>query len=173
MSKIAILSTPARGQEKTFVPTLARLRNELGDLKGKDCSFIEMGEVLVDMAEYDLLVFCGYDHITLAHIHIALHQHKPLIIFDEPGKSLERELNSVLFLGMDSGRVTPEFFKLITHCWSYRDVVGLIKVLPENEPGVLKAPASDLPGARPVENSGGPSTSKRARASASEQKPPA
>lgn len=158
-------------QEKSFAPTIERLEKETKLIKGKQFDFIKIDNVGVDFSPYSLIVFCGYDHITLANIHMALHEGKNIILFDEPGKSLERELNSVMFLGMDSGRISSDFFKLITHCWSYRDVLGFIKAVPDLEPRLAETTAPDVPGARSVENPRNPPAPKRVGATKASQTP--
>lgn len=151
MAKIALLYTERSGSEPGLAAMIDRVEAEL-----------DTDRIVLDQTPdltydpYDLLVFCGYDHITLARIHLALDSGRPLIILDEPGKSIERELNAVLFSAMDAGRIPPSFLDLITHSWNYKDIVAIAKLLPPT-------PVPDSKGldrARPVEGTRKPSSRK-------------
>jgi hypothetical protein len=150
MAKIALLYTGRSGSERDLAAMTDRLETELGSLDGTETDRVVLDSSPVPYSQYDLLVFCGYDHVTLAHIHLAMDSGAKLIIFDEPGKSIERELNSVLFSGMDAGRLPPSSLGLITHSWNHKDIVGIAKLLPRTS-------GPDRPGpdrARQVESSG-------------------
>lgn len=104
------------------------------------------------LSDYDLSVFCGYSLPLLSVLFSTLAAKTPVLIYDLPGDSIERELNSVLFSGVDAGRFPGSVLSQITHSWTYRDVIGICKQMVKNvsSEGVV----ADVAGARPVEDSG-------------------
>lgn len=122
---------------------------------------------LVDFTVYRTIVVCGYDHITLAHLHLILESTDPsdtrIVLYDEPGAIIERELNTLLVAGSDRGRVPTSSTTRLIHSWSHRDIVAMTgqDVLKYgNGPEPARQPASPEP-AKP--RSGRSSRSSRAR----------
>jgi hypothetical protein len=105
-------------------------------------------------------VFCGYDHLTLAHLHLTLSLGRTATMYDEPGRSLESELNNILFRGVDARRIPASSLDALQYSWSFRDIVALVKSnalkLPSepksNKPVTRTRSRANSP--RQVENSG-------------------
>lgn len=156
----AIFYTSRSKSEKDLGAMISHLQTCLG----ANAKSIELSaDRLNDFSPYQVLVFCGYDHITLAHLNLALDltpTSTTIVWYDEPGASIDRELNSVLFRGMDAGRIPPASVSRIVNSWSYQDIVAISKQrLLESPDGsgtvqptgktVSSRPTSRLPKANP------------------------
>jgi len=164
MVKVSIFGTERTFSEKDMSIMSDHLEKVLNEIEGVQAKRQVLTKAsLPKFSGSDVLVFCGYDHITLSAIHLALDSEKKIILFDEPGKSVEREINSVLFLGMDQGRIPSSSLSCITHSWNYRDITGVVHTILRHEPRKPAEPDSSGPDtARPVENSRKPSARARA-----------
>lgn len=110
---------------------------------------------LLDTPEHDRLVLCGYDHLSLAFLHISLASPPPsgITLYDEPGRSLESELNNILFRGVDSERISSSSLSVLDYSWSYRDIVARAKLESKSKPAKPR-PRTRTNRARQVENAG-------------------
>jgi hypothetical protein len=75
----------------------------------------------------DHLVLCGYDHVTLAHLHLALERGDRITMYDEPGRSLQSELSNIFFRGVDARRLPTSSLAGVEYSWSGRDIVAVTK----------------------------------------------
>ena len=87
--------------------------------------------IIHDYSSYHHLVFCGYDHVTLAHLHLAMATTDPdktrIILYDEPGASPEREFGALLYAGIDQRRFPLNCATRIMYSWSHRDLVHITR----------------------------------------------
>lgn len=111
----------------------------------------------------DHLVLCGYDHVTLAHLHLALSRGDRVTMYDEPGRSLQSELSNIFFRGVDTRRFPSASLSAVEYSWSPRDIVAITKFetakLP-SEPKPRSSPRTNRP--RQVEDRRDSSTRERA-----------
>ena len=178
MLPVAILYTARSESERDLGRMINHLNRVLTDIDKTSVDLVELdANTLVDFTPYRIIVVCGYDHITLAHLHLALNSTDPsdtrIILYDEPGASIERELNTLLVAGSDRGRVSASSTTRLVHSWSYRDIVATTQqdVLKYgNGPEPAGQPASPGP-AKP--RSGRGSRGSRARKVDGEGKAPA
>ena len=166
MVKVSIFGSERSFLEKDMSVMSSHLEKVLNEIDG----VLAEREVLTktslpDFSQpRDVLVFCGYDHLTLSAIHLALDSGQKIILFDEPGKSVEREVNSLLFSGMDQGRIPPTSLSSITHSWTYRDITGVVHTLLRHESRESAETNSSGPDrTRQVENTRKASPRKRTR----------
>lgn len=75
----------------------------------------------------DHLVLCGYDHVTLAHLHLALGRGDRVTMYDEPGRSLKSELDAIFYQGVDVRRLPPATLSAVEYCWNCRDIISVTK----------------------------------------------
>ena len=159
MIKVAVMSTESLFSEKDLSVMSNHLIEVLNQIEGSQAERVVLTpSKLPDFEQYNVLVFCGYDHVTLSAIHLALNLDRSIIIYDEPGKAIERELNSVLFSGMDQRRIPPSSLSRTTHSWTFRDVTGIVQTLVRNEP---RETGNTVDRARSVESSGKTQARKR------------
>jgi len=151
MLKIALLYTKRSRSEKDLGKMIDHLEKILSEMDGVEVKNINLDNTQYSssLSSYQHLVFCGLDHLTLAGLHLALESTDPettrITLYDEPGASAERELNSVLFRGVDHRRMPPHSVTRLTHSWSHRDIVATCKqdVLKyDNGPGLAKSTPS-------------------------------
>lgn len=129
MLPVAILYTSRSESEKDLGRMINHLNRVLTDIGNIRVDLVELNaNTLVDFTAYRTIIVCGYDHITLAHLHLALNNTDPantrIVLYDEPGASIERELNTLLVAASDRGRVPASSTTRLTHSWSHRDIVA-------------------------------------------------
>ena len=171
MLKVALLYTEKTGSERDLGKMITHLTGILTDMSGVSVESValKVDTPLPNYNSFHHLVFCGYDHITLSHLHFALHVTDPnsvhITLYDEPGASIERELNTLLFRGVDvNARIPSASVTRLTHSWSHNDIVAVCKqdVLkythegPERPTGDATSPKPTKPVSRP--RSGGSRT---------------
>lgn len=133
MLKVALLYTGRSGSERDLCKMVTCLKGLLKETDGIELTSVELDPVTVpDYTGYGHLVFCGYDHVTFAHLHLALELTDPatvrITLYDEPGASIERELNTLLFRGVDvNSRIPAGSVTRLTHSWSHRDIVAVCR----------------------------------------------
>ena len=82
----------------------------------------------------DFVVFAGWDNSLLSSFFSTLSTiekieppvDKKIFLFDEPGSHCWTDLNRILTVGMDLGRIDQNFFEKIVDCWNYRDIMSYI-----------------------------------------------
>lgn len=162
MPKVAVFYDEKVLEDKDILSLKSTLVSELEKVEG-----LEVVELRTDLAtppaeavrEYGLVVFCGYSLNLLSILFSTLSQGVPVLLYDLPGESVERELNALLFSGVDSQRLPPSTLSQITHSWTYRDIVGICKQMAKNAPP--QGSPADLDRARSVEDTGKASSRKR------------
>lgn len=132
MLKIALLYTERSKSEKDLGKMINHLSGLLGEIENIQTEHIVLGSGSVpELTGHHHLVYCGLDHLTLASLHLALESTDPqdvrITLYDEPGASVERELNALLFRGVDQGRMPASSVTRLTHSWSHRDIVATCK----------------------------------------------
>lgn len=151
MLKIALLYTERSKSERDLGKMIGHLSGLLAELENTQTDHITLESVspLPKLTDYHHLVFCGLDHPTLATLHLALHttdaEGTRITLYDEPGASAERELNALLFRGVDHGRMPPSSVTRLTHSWSHRDILATCKqdvIKYGDGPGSTGQPAS-------------------------------
>jgi len=168
MLKIALLYTERSRSERDLGKMIDHLSGLLAELENTQAdSIILTPGSLPSLAGYHHLVFCGLDHLTLAALHLALEstdsESTRITLYDEPGASAERELNALLFRGVDHGRMPAQSVTRLTHSWSHRDIVATCKqdvLRCSDGPGPSGQPASSG-SAKPTRRAG--SRGSRAR----------
>jgi hypothetical protein len=171
MVKIALLYDEKTLEVKGLKSLKAALNTSLDSLAN-----LEVVELSTDRAtpppdalsSYDLVVICGYSLSLLSVLFAALESGAKVVSYDLPGDSIERDLNSMLFLGVDAQRFPPSALSQMTYSWNYRDIVGICKQLVKNVP---EGATGDLDSPRPVENTRKPSSRKRADAAKAGEDP--
>lgn len=161
MPKIAIFHDEKVLLDKDMAKLKSILVSELANLEG-----IELVELSTDRAtppadalgSYDLAVFCGYSLSLFSVLFSALNQGVAVLLYDLPGDSIERELSSLLFSGLDSQRLPSTVLSKVTHSWTYRDIVGICKQMAKDAP---QRATTDVDRTRSVEDSGKAPTRKR------------
>lgn len=189
MLRIALLHTRRSAEEKDLGKMIMHLLGVLSDIENTHVVGVVLESGIVhDYSSYNHLVFCGYDHVTFAHLHLAMATTDPdktrITLYDEPGASVERELGTLLYAGIDRRRIDASSATRLIYSWSHRDLVATTKqdVLKyENGPGTAGTtsnpePAQSEPGpdsgadrARQVENKRAASTRKRTRPTGDEK----
>lgn len=126
---------------------------------------------LPSLLSYDHLVFCGYDHTTLAHLFLALETSRPsqrITLYDSAGSSPERELNNLIFSAVDLGRMPASSTTRLLYSWGYRDILAIARQDAKSGQRIAEAteggggakppsrPGSRANRARQVENEGDP-----------------
>jgi hypothetical protein len=82
----------------------------------------------------DFIVMCGTDSNTLSDFFkwasLADGESElPVVFFyDEPGASVEDDLNDLLRFLSDRRRISVKIFDKILYSWTYRDIIGYIEV---------------------------------------------
>lgn len=161
MIKIAIFSDEKVLEDKDISKLKSVLTLELSKVEG-----LEIIELCTDrvtpppeaIQDYGLVVFCGYSLSLLSALFLALGQGVPVLLYDLPGESIDRELNAVLFSGVDSRRFPPSVLSQVTHSWTYKDIVGICKQMVKD--ATPKGTTGNVDRARPVENTRKSSTRK-------------
>ncbi len=167
--KVALLYTNRSKAERDLGKMIDHLEKILSETDG-----IEVERVRLDDTQYSSslssnqhLIYCGFDHLTLASLHLALEstdsENTRITLYDEPGASTERELNALLFRGVDHGRMPSSSVTRLTHSWSHRDIVATCKqdvLRCSDGPGPTGQPASSG-SAKPARRAG--SGNSRAR----------
>jgi len=130
MLRIAILSTPQSDSQKDLGKMITHLVGILEEIEKVEVDKISLSaDKILPYTDYHHLVFCGTDHITYAHLHMAMSQTDPsetrIILYDEPGASTQRELNALFFRGSDQGRIPSSSLTRLLHSWSHRDLVAI------------------------------------------------
>jgi hypothetical protein len=161
--KVSLLFTEKTRSEPDLGKMIQHLESVLKEIEGVEVKICTLGNGLKPLPQVDYTVLCGYDHITLAYFHLALDKGLKLAIYDEPGRALQTEMNSLMYRGVDSGRIPPTSLGAVEYCWSYKDIVGIVK---QN----LRGPGnhSRTNRSRQVENAGNPPSPKGDAASEQE-----
>ena len=129
MSKhsLALLYTLRSESEKDLGVMIGHLRSMLAEIDGVDVSI----EVLnpgrpVPYSNYQHLVFCGYDHTTLGHIHLAMAATETarITLYDEPGAAIDRELGAIVYRAIDLRRAPGSSATRLVSSWSHRDIIA-------------------------------------------------
>lgn len=129
MSKhsLAILYTERSESERDLGVMIGHLRSVLSEVEGVEVTT----EVLtpdrpVPYSDYDHMVFCGYDHTTLGHIHLAMAATETarITLYDEPGAAIDRELGAIVFRAIDLRRAPGSSALRLVSSWSHRDIVA-------------------------------------------------
>lgn len=168
MLTVAIVYTSRSESEKDLGRMINHLTRLLTDIDNVRVDRIELKpDKVIDFTTYHNIIVCGYDHTTLAHLHLALDSTDPdttrIVLYDEPGANIERELNTLLVSGVDCARIPVTSSTRLVHSWSHRDIVATIHqdlLKYGNEPEPAGQPASSEP-AKP--RSGRGSRGSRAR----------
>lgn len=168
MLKVALLYTERSKSERDLGKMITHLSGLLAELENTQTDHIVVSaDALPVLAGYHHLVFCGLDHPTLAALHLALHttdsEGTRITLYDEPGASAERELNALLFRGVDHGRMPAQSVTRLTHSWSHRDILATCKqdVLKYGDgPGSVE-PTAGSGSAKPARRSGKGSSGAR------------
>lgn len=161
MLKIAIFSDEEFLKDRDLSALRATLKSELTKIEN-----LELIELCTSRAtpppeavrDYGLVIFCGYSLSLLSSLFSTLEQGVPVLLYDLPGDSLDRELRTIFFSGVDSRRFPPSVLSQVSHSWNHREIVGICKQMVKDAPP--QRPADDLDRARPVENTRKPSTRK-------------
>lgn len=178
MLKIALLFTEASRSTKDLGEMITHLSKVLKGVTNVQVNELELSsKSFAPFDQYDYLVFCGYDHVTLANIHMALaseseEETKRIFLFDEPGASINMQLSSLIFQGIDYRRIPPSSASRLISCWSYRDIVGVARadvVKLDNGPKTPES-ASDTGDAKPTTGRG--QRANRARQVETQRKAP-
>ena len=183
MLRIALLYTERSQSERDLGKMIKHLFGVLSEIENTYVVgiILEPGTIH-DYSSYHHLVFCGYDHVTFAHLHLAMATTDPdkvrITLYDEPGASTERELGTLLYAAIDRRRIDASDATRLVYSWSHRDLVATTKqdMLkyghgPESAGTTGSTePASPPPGSNPrvdrarqVENKGTASPRKRTR----------
>lgn len=130
--KIALLYTEQSRLQKDLGRMITHLSGVLKEVDG-----VEVDEKVlavgtnISYPEYSHLVFCGYDFTTLGNLWLAMASTDPdtvrITLYDEPGATLDRELNAIIFRGIDSRRMPGSSATRLTHSWSHRDLVSIAR----------------------------------------------
>ena len=135
--QIALIFTENSASERDLGKMIAHLDSELSGIPGVEVSqlIIDPSKVFIPLTDYNHLVFCGYDHATLASLHYAMEvvpEEIRIVMYDEPGAAIDRELNTLFFRGIDMGRMPGSSSTRIIYSWSYKDIVSISRqdVLP-------------------------------------------
>ena len=166
MQTIALLYTERSEAEKDLGKMIRHLETVLGEIEDLEVVTERLNtDTLPNYTLYGHLVFCGYDHITLGHIHLAMAVTDPaktrITLYDEPGAAIDRELSAIMFRAIDLRRAPGSSATRLISSWSHRDIVVTARqdVLkskdgasrnPKPTPGSSPAPArSGKPGRNP------------------------
>jgi hypothetical protein len=137
MIRIALMSTADRSPDLTRMTD--HLYTTLEQIEKVEVVRVDLlpGQPVV-YGNYAYIVFCGYDHAVLSHLHAAMAVTDPqstrIILYDEPGASPQFELNSLMFRGVDSARLPAHSVTRLIFSWTYRDVL----IMAQNDPLRLK-----------------------------------
>lgn len=142
--QIALIFTENSASERDLGKMIAHLDSELSGIPGVEVSqlVLDPSKVFIPLTNYDHLVFCGYDHLTLASLHYTMEvapKEIRLVMYDEPGAAIDRELNILFFRGIDMGRMPGSSSTRIIYSWSYKDIVSISRqdmLLSSNGSGV-------------------------------------
>jgi hypothetical protein len=128
--KVAIVSSSQSQNEKDLGRMISHLRDSLSKVKKCEVREITLEQgTAIDWQEFEHIVFCGYDHLTLSYLHqcLSTDPSSSLTFYDEPGKSLQSELNNIFFRGVDCSRIPASSLSAIEYSWSYRDILSLVE----------------------------------------------
>jgi len=128
--QIALIFTENSKSERDLGKMIDHLDSELSRVPGVEVSqlVLDPSKVFTPLTSYDHLVFCGYDHTTLASLHYSMEvvsEKVRIVMYDEPGASIDRELNSLFFRGIDMGRIPGSSSTRIIYSWSYKDILAI------------------------------------------------
>jgi len=128
--QIALIFTENSKSEKDLGKMIDHLDSELSGVPGVEVSqlILDPSKVFIPLTSYNHLVFCGYDHTTLASLHYAMEvvpDDVRIVMYDEPGAAIDRELNTLFFRGIDMGRIPGSSSTRIIYSWSYKDIVSI------------------------------------------------
>lgn len=95
------------------------------------------------------IIFCGGDSSTLAEFFkcVAFVESNTelelptMFFYDEPGSSIESDLNNLLVFISDRRRLTASVFKKLIYSWTYRDIIGNIDVALRKQ---IESPVTNL-----------------------------
>lgn len=192
---VSLIYTDNTKSEKDLNRMIDHLSSVLKEIDGVEVTDVNLSKangVICPYPKSGVLVFCGYDHLVLAYLNLALNdlpEDVKVVMYDEPGASIDRELNTLFFRGVDSGRMPSSSITRIIHSWSYRDILGIARqtlLQCAHGPGTAQTigkpdQAKSLSGSRKgtnrtrqVENPGDPQASNRTgKHEAKQQKLPA
>lgn len=125
--RLALLYTERSESERDLGVMIGHLRSVLAEIEGVEVAT----EVLtpdrpIPYSDYDHLVFCGYDHATLGHIHLAMAATETtrITLYDEPGAAIDRELGAIIYRAIDLRRAPGSSATRLVSSWSHRDIVA-------------------------------------------------
>lgn len=126
---IALLYTDRSEGEKDLGKMIGHLAGVLAEVEGAEVVAEKLAaDRIVDYNRYDHLVFCGYDFVTLGHIHLAMAATDPervrITLYDEPGAAIDRELSAIVFRAIDLRRAPGSSATRLVTSWSHRDIVS-------------------------------------------------
>lgn len=132
MHTIALLYTARSEAERDLGQMINHLTKALDGMEGvKVVREVLTGDKPVQYGSYHHLVFCGYDHITLGHIHLAMAVTDPaearITLYDEPGAAIERELSAIVFRAIDLRRAPGSSATRLMSSWNHRDILAIAK----------------------------------------------
>ena len=172
--RLALLYTERSESERDLGVMIGHLRSVLSGVEGVEVAT----EVLtpdrpIPYNNYHHLVFCGYDHTTLGHTHLAMAATETarITLYDEPGAAIDRERGAIIYRAIDLRRAPGSSATRLVSSWSHRDIVATARqdVLKfgngtdgPNQPAASAVDSPSRPGnpgrgsrARKVENKGG------------------
>jgi hypothetical protein len=149
--KVSLLFTEKTRLEPSLGKMIQHLEGVLKEIEGVDVKTCTLTSGFKALPQADYTIFCGYDHVTLAYLHLALDKALKLAVYDEPGKALQTELGALMYRGVDSDRIPPGSLSAVEYFWSYKDIVGIVK---QNLRGSGNHPRTNR--TRQVEDAGDP-----------------
>ena len=146
---------------------IRHLEGVLADVEGLEVVTERLSaDTVPDYGRYDHLVFCGYDHITLGHIHLAMAAttETRITLYDEPGAAIDRELSAIVFRAIDLRRAPGASATRLVSSWSHRDIVATARqdVLKSDNGAARHPEPTPVPGSAPA-RTGKPGRTPRAR----------
>lgn len=125
--RLALLYTERSESERDLGVMIGHLRSVLAEVEGVEVAT----EVLtpdrpIPYNDYHHLVFCGYDHVTLGHLHLAMAATETarITLYDEPGAAIDRELGAIIYRAIDLRRVPGSSATRLVSSWSHRDIIA-------------------------------------------------
>jgi hypothetical protein len=105
----------------------------------------------------NFIVFCGYDTMILSELFKAMSAIEScedsegpiLFLYEEPGQSIQEQINNIIRAGSDLGRINHKLFNRVVDTWSHNDIIGYINV------ALKRARLSTDPASSPVTSTNG------------------
>jgi hypothetical protein len=84
----------------------------------------------------NFIVFCGYDTMILSELFKAMsaiescepNEGPILFLYEEPGQSIQEQINNIIRAGSDLRRIDHKLFDRVVDTWSHNDIIGYINV---------------------------------------------